>query len=482
MDICREFFTYLNTNQVRYCHWKSTIRLSEGLNGKTDLDLLIHQNDKQSFDEALGKFDFKRILSPKWKRYPGVEDYIGFDRSTTALIHLHVHYNLVLGEKHLKGHHLRIEEYILKTRVFVDTMPVVQPEVELLLAIIRVHMKSEVYEIALNQLKKYLRPARPPYTTGIWEELVFLVKKTSPEIFRNVLRELNLPVSEQLFMDYLEKLSQSTISSHDILYLRQHIFERLRPFKRISPVHYSAIKAFIKLRTLPLMPALKNKKVLPETGRIIALVGADGSGKSTLVRDLQSWLSWKLSVRTVYFGIPESMVTSCVQTVNRVLGIAEKYLPGKQVKKNLRYIMRYTDAGQWIFIARGRLALFKKSRKLASSGSIVITDRYPLALFKSMDHPMDGPRLQSQAIYMPFAVNLEKSTYDQIGLPDRIFALQADFPALRKRKDNLDEQQHIKKVEAVNALKPSECIMPINVNRPYEDVLKDLKREIWRLL
>lgn len=83
---------------------------------------------------------------------------------------------------------------------------------------------------------------------------------------------------------------------------------------------------------------------------------------------------------------------------------------------------------------------------------------------------------------MPFLARMEKDMYNQIGLPDRIFILQADFSVLRKRKDNLGEHQHLAKSRAVNNIGATECIVPVNVDRPYEDVLAELKRAIWRVL
>jgi hypothetical protein len=292
LELCRDFFTFLNDSQVLYCHWKSTIRLQKGLDGKTDLDLLVHRNDTGPFELALGEFGFKRIVSPPWKRHPGVVDYLGLDRTTAAFVHLHVHYDLVLGEKHLKVIHLDREDYVLKTRRFIGIMPVPRPEVELLLAIIRFHLKYEPMEQALNRLKRALRPERPPYPAAVWEELDFLLKQTTPEDFRTVLREIRIPLSEELIMDYTGKLMRSEVTFREISAVRGHVLDRMRAFRTISPGRYRARKTIISLRTLPFVPAMKNKKLLPEGGRIIALVGADGSGKSTLVKDLESWLSW----------------------------------------------------------------------------------------------------------------------------------------------------------------------------------------------
>src|SRR5207245_5117378 len=44
------------------------------------------------------------------------------------------------------------------------------------------------------------------------------------------------------------------------------------------------------------------RRTLPQGGAVIAFVGADGSGKSTLVRELAAWLSPKVDVVHLYFG------------------------------------------------------------------------------------------------------------------------------------------------------------------------------------
>lgn len=124
LDICRDFFTYLNDSQVLYHHWKAKfIRLHKGLAGKTDLDLLVHRKDEQSFERAPSTFGFKRSCLPHGNATPGVEDYLGLDRTTAAFVHLHVHYNLVLGEKRLKVIHLDREDCVLQARRFIGMIP-----------------------------------------------------------------------------------------------------------------------------------------------------------------------------------------------------------------------------------------------------------------------------------------------------------------------------------------------------------------------
>src|SRR5690606_18754127 len=47
-------------------------------------------------------------------------------------------------------------------------------------------------------------------------------------------------------------------------------------------------------------------KRLTTRAPFIAVVDADGSGKSRLTTDLAKWLRWKLSVRHLYLGQPKS--------------------------------------------------------------------------------------------------------------------------------------------------------------------------------
>jgi len=60
---------------------------------------------------------YKRFIAQAWARYPGIEDWIGFDEETGQLAHVHLHYQLVLGRKYVKEQHLPWEELVLDTAV-----------------------------------------------------------------------------------------------------------------------------------------------------------------------------------------------------------------------------------------------------------------------------------------------------------------------------------------------------------------------------
>ena len=71
-------FQALNHSGIRYCHWKSNLRLEWGMQGRTDLDLLVDPAHAQVFKQVLAEHHIKAFLAPHGKRYPALEDYMGF--------------------------------------------------------------------------------------------------------------------------------------------------------------------------------------------------------------------------------------------------------------------------------------------------------------------------------------------------------------------------------------------------------------------
>jgi hypothetical protein len=113
----------------------------------------------------------------------------------------------------------------------------------------------------------------------------------------------------------------------------------------------------------------------------------------------------------------------------------------------------------------------------------VITDRFPLKDFLTMEHPMDGPRLNHSGTKLAsYFSRIERYYYGKIIFPDRVFVLQVSVQELRRRKNNLDLSVHRMKAKAVNSIKANGRVILLNANRPYTDVLLELKRRIWEIL
>jgi thymidylate kinase len=203
---------------------------------------------------------------------------------------------------------------------------------------------------------------------------------------------------------------------------------------------------------------------------VIALVGADGSGKSRLSEDLTEWLGWKLDVRHLYFGQPKRGMTW--KLLNKPGSMARKSgaAPGA--------VVRWTESAKWVWLARRRRRLAADARSRAGKGVIVIAERYPLVEFHGMETPMDGPRLRPGD---PLA-EAEMRTYRGIPPPDLTLVLDTDVDTLRARKVDLTIEEHRAKVAAVRTLAPGEGRVVIDAALPYPEVLLLAKTAVWEAI
>jgi len=473
-------FMRMNNEGIHYCHWKSNFRLRDGLAGKTDLDILVDNKDRQKFNIVLDKLGFIKIVSPPAKQYPGMEDFLGLDTETGKFCHLHVHYQLILGQKYFKNYHLPIERFVLNNLRILNNVNVPIPEIELFLLIIRSCMKLGTKSV----FQYFLHQKETPFPDDILDEFHFLIRDYNPNKFKQVLINSGLQVSVNRIIDFVEKMKNGVMDLAAVLSMRHYIFCALRPFRLQHPLR-SIINRVIAL--FHLVPVIKRlwpmpKKTLFGYGVSFALVGADGSGKSTLVRDLKKWLSWKLEVKTLYFGIPKKL---WLRITDKLI-FALRFFYLLDYRKFFLPVVNFAhliSARRWIWIARNRLNLYHQLVVFSNRGGIALADRYPLSSFRNMLNPMDGPRIRNEiGIGSMKWARQEERFYSLIDLPDKVFVLQADVEELRKRKRDLYLSTHKSKANAVNSLKQSDKICLIDANRPYADVLLDIKKEIWNLL
>jgi hypothetical protein len=107
----------LKKEQINYCHWKSNAAIGRSASGENDLDLLVSHRDMQRFTELLYRLGFKEAQAFPDQLLPGIRDFYGFDETTTRLVHVHAHYQLVLGHDFTKNYHLPIERAYLNSAI-----------------------------------------------------------------------------------------------------------------------------------------------------------------------------------------------------------------------------------------------------------------------------------------------------------------------------------------------------------------------------
>jgi thymidylate kinase len=474
LEVCRIFFDRLNQDGVRYCQWKSNSHLDAGLNGKTDLDLLVHPGDQAAFEAALALCDFKRILSPPSKRFPGFEDYLGFDAATGRFVHVHLHYSLIMGRKYIKDLHLPLESLYFANLTRKSGVNIPCAELELIMLIMRAHLKTDYLSILKHAIKSLMGAKYTAFPPDIEDELTNLIATSDMDRVVKLMGESGLPLDFTWCRQFMDRFVSGRLKWFQILAGHYHVRRLLKPYRRMTGfgVQLEYFRHFLLNTDLGGRLAPSQKKTLPDGGRVFSVIGADGSGKSTLIADLKKWLSWKLVTKQYYYGIPKDAVRFVARTA--MTGFS---------KLKLRGLERLTFNMLSLHVARQRREVSRQSRVEVDAGRVVITDRFPLPDFKGMPQPMDNPRIDPTATL--FGRNLrktEEACYTDLRFPDLAIVLQVDIEELRRRKTDLSRALHETKADAVNAIRPRERLVTIDANRPYADVLLDVKRLIWKAL
>ncbi|HEX6268590.1 MAG TPA: nucleotidyltransferase family protein, partial [Anaerolineales bacterium] len=151
LPIVQELCHALRTENIDYCHWKSNNMLERSASGDNDLDLLINRADGTRFSEVLFRLGFKQVEAPTEKQMPGVLDYFGFDQQAEKWVHVHAHYQLIMGHDMTKNFRLAIEKAYLESAVQGELFRVPAAEFEFIILVIRMVLKHSTWDAILGR-------------------------------------------------------------------------------------------------------------------------------------------------------------------------------------------------------------------------------------------------------------------------------------------------------------------------------------------
>ena len=126
--VIRSLFNSLEQKSVRYCHWKSNIRLEETLAAAEDIDLLIDRRDARLFHTALLENGFKLAQSSSGIGHPGVFHAFGLDETSAELVHVHAYFQVVSGDSLVKSYRLPIEKLLLEQTRYLHGVRIPTPK------------------------------------------------------------------------------------------------------------------------------------------------------------------------------------------------------------------------------------------------------------------------------------------------------------------------------------------------------------------
>lgn len=476
-----DLFRLWEESDVVYCHWKSNEHLLKGLEGKTDLDVLVAEKSNIGACAVLRDLGYKKVASQFGGRYYKIEDWIGHDEDSGTQLHIHLHFRMATGHKGLKEFSFPWDEDVLRLRIKDDRygVYVCPPDYEIVLLYVRIGLKSTITKLIAAIFGKYVLPKDEK------QEILYLKNLADFERVSVIVQEYFEDDTDRL----LDIIKKDGVDSKDYLLLSRICRKRLRGFRNCNGLCY----VFQRIRfaiLIPINSGLKKifrvnfatKKTLGEgKGITIAFIGQDGSGKSTVTNDIREWLSWKLDVHKVYLGSGDHYL-SWQKRIYRFIPHSSRGL--------LRMIRGVLIVEDYKKLSKRVYRNIKKATRLRERGSIIIFDRYPQMQYCGIN---DGPTIgikceQFERIpiigrYIKYCANVEerylkKSLEEPLDLVFKMI-LDPEESIKRKPSENIDIIK--KKHEIIKNLKfENSKVIVINADIDYEKELQYIKYEIWK--
>lgn len=375
----------LATENIGYCHWKSNNALDRSANGENDLDLLISRADISQFKEILSRLGFKRAYGTAEKNIVGIIDYYGYDAVADKIVHVHAHYQLVVGHDMTKNLRLPIEEQYIASATQQGLFMVPAPEYELIVFIIRMVLKHLTWDAIIGGTTKL--------KTMEQKELEFLQAHSDHERMMNLVEELFPFMDAGLIERCLRILQPGTSTWHRLKTGRE-----LQTVLQMGLRHGLLVDLVIKLWRR-FVSAIRwrlvgssSKRRLEGGGIMVALVGGDGAGKSTAVNELYRWLSKNFETTKVHMGIPAwSWTTITIRSILKIGQLLRLYPVESSMLETLQQKSLVSPGFPWLIRevcrARDRYWTYAKAQRFSAKGAIVIFDRFPVSLIQLMDGP-----------------------------------------------------------------------------------------------
>lgn len=500
LQICRKLFTDWNTENINYCHWKSNEHLMEGLDGLTDLDVYVAPADQKKAELSLAANEYIKFVPQKGARYPMVDEWIGFDYDTGKLVHVHLHYQIITGTKFNKEYIFPIDELLMKTKVLDEETQVyiASPDVEIIILYSRIVLKAKDknnispnkdYQVEIDYLKERINPA--------------VLKENCTLLLGN---------DGNRFYDFIMKDALTKQEWYKLYEITENWLKKNRKFSKNAVKLRYYYYYFRNIRNAVFNQKLgKNyigKKTLPGGGVSVCFLGADGSGKSTVSKDIKKWLTWKIEAKRFYLGSGDHY-NGLIKRLLAKLGAKGssgkvKSNPEEKKSENTQPQQKPTSTKmsvkrkvlhtgyavlQSIYLKQIAVRSYKelkKAQKYISDGAVALYDRFPQNQFMGM---YDGPKIayryfnEHKNLFVRLMAKKEEKAIEkaQKYQPNLMFKLiLPPEESIRRKPDHTIEEVR-PKAEITGKLKfENSKVIDIDATQNYDQELLEIKRIIWK--
>ena len=403
----------LEDRQIPWCSWKNNHLLNDVMDGKKDLDLFVPLSTQAEFLKVLLKLGFIEGRN-QTTDIPFVAHYY-HAANGAPLIHLHVYFRLMTGESHLKDYMLPLEQQMIERRVKNEnSIYVPDPELQRLIFVLRYFLKNSSLIGSLMY----------------WRENEDYEQELRSIKCERVGGDLSRKLDSRLITRLDTSLNAGRIRSW---YLGWKLRRFLKPYRRMTSTDAFFHRYTNFIQRLINRYWFKHKKKLTNGGRFIAITGLDGSGKTTLIREISKILKKDFTVKTVHLGKPPPTILTILSRV--LIGLRHRLKRSSRrdlIQQNENNKTGLLAAIRYLALAYERNKLSKKIFRSLCVGQIVISDRYPSTSLGKMD----SPKIQSNNQFIYYLSKLERKYYRTILKPDLLIQIYVPFDVAAKRNEN----------------------------------------------
>jgi hypothetical protein len=473
---------------LSYCYWKSSRRVCAALSGETDLDLLIARTEQHRTQAILLERGLKLFPSVAHRDDPAMSSYLGYDEPSARIVHLHLHFRLMAGDSLLKNYRLPWEEQILARAVVHPKLPIriLDPASEAVLLMVR----------GCIELRR-----SDPVILRNWE--------ATKRKFALDRAELRAHVDRATFRDRAaEAVGQDVADMLATAFAGVHPLERQRRLRRRLQKELAAFRTYNSLETrlrcawrgVLWMAGGLNDRLLnwprpwnrrgPGGGRIVALLGVDGSGKSTVVKAIRAWLGAQVDVVPIYFGtgagrpsLPLLPFKLMVPVITPWLRTEPRGVSQGEVSRRPSGLLYSLLLMVWATaVAVEKRGKLRAAHRGAKRGLIVVADRYPQCEIVDFN---DGPLLTRLSRAPLWLRRFEVGAYALARRlpPDLVIKLRVTSDTVARRRPDMDPAVILERIDALRRLTfPGARVVNVDAEQPLAEVIRAVKSEVWRLL
>lgn len=504
--IMYKLFLAFEQNNINYLHFKSNTNLSDSFSGKGDFDVLVDKSEIVKVEELILAHNGKRHNPTTVGNYVGVDNWLVFDENTGIIHHLHLHYQLVTGKQFVKDYVLPWNELLFSSRIKDSEyrIYITNPNVELLLLAYRSVLKAKFFDYIKKLLGIYHMDRSMQKE---WNDMICKISPSELESFTNL-------VCPNEAEEMISIVSKKKPTSRDYLWLHNTVRTLMKPYRRygaftatMKTLQYQFYYKFSRYWNRLTGSMAITKKISLQGGLIIAFVGVDGAGKSTVSDEISIWIRKKIECRRFYMGTGEGSLPFSAKLIGRVASVggflrkktgenkAHKIVI-KTEQKNLSllknpksFIHQYLKMQKIISVQRNNFVKIQKMQQYRLNGGISVLDRWPQMEYVGQN---DGPKIvEFKNIFgnKKFIKSKINKEIKYLGIvktikPDYIFRLNISLDTCMRRKpEHKDSSYYKKKIEDLMNIKfEGSKIIEIDAELPYEEEILLIKRILWKYI